>query len=341
MEWDGDPRTPARVTLDFPAGEPFRDLVGEFDHNLQVVGDALQLRVTRRGSLVVVAGPDAAVSTGADVLEQLYEVALLGQELDEATVDQSCRMLRADPEVRLAELFRDSVSVGIGKKRVHPRSIRQRAYMHAIAENDLTFGLGPAGTGKTFLAMALGLSALLDDEVRRIVLCRPAVEAGEKLGFLPGDMAEKVNPYLRPLFDALQDLVGFDKSQRLMAKGVIEVAPLAFMRGRTLSDSFCILDEAQNTTPAQMKMFLTRIGTGSKVVVTGDVSQVDLPANQGSGLVHVLKVLRGVRGIGKVTFTDADVVRHPLVSAIIRAYDRHDSSSAAGQHHPGDPPWRD
>lgn len=318
-----DVMVPLRITMDFPAGEPFRELVGEFDRHLAVVGEALGLRVKRRGLQVLVAGQDGSVSLGADVLEQLYEVALLGQALSLADVDQACRLVRSDPGVRLAELFQDSISVGVGKKRVHPRSVRQRAYMHAMAQNDLTFGIGPAGTGKTFLAMALALSALLDDKVRRIILCRPAVEAGEKLGFLPGDMAEKVNPYLRPLFDALHDLVGYDKAQRLMSKGVIEVAPLAFMRGRTLSESFCILDEAQNTTPAQMKMFLTRIGMGSRVVVTGDPSQVDLPHNQVSGLVHVLEVVRGVENIGSVHFTDADVVRHPLVSALIRAYDRH------------------
>ncbi len=323
---------PLRIMLGFPSGEPFRDLVGEFDRNLTIVGDALGLRIHRRGDQVSVGGQDRSVGLGADVLEQLFEVALTGHTLSVVDVDQACRLVRSDPDVRLVDLFKDSVSVGLGKKRVHPRSVRQRAYMHTIRKHDLTFGIGPAGTGKTFLAMAMALSALLDDRVRRIVLCRPAVEAGEKLGFLPGDLAEKVNPYLRPLFDALNDLVGFDKAQRLMTKGVIEVAPLAFMRGRTLADSFCILDEAQNTTPAQMKMFLTRVGVGSQVVVTGDVTQVDLPPSQRSGLVHVLDVVRGVPGIGLTRFTDADVVRHPLVSAIIRAYDRYDAAHSR-------PPW--
>jgi phosphate starvation-inducible PhoH-like protein len=233
-------------------------------------------------------------------------------------------MLRAEPEVRLIDLFRETIPIGLGKKRIHPRSVRQRSYVRAIGDHTLTFGVGPAGTGKTFLAMAMALSALFQDEVQRIILCRPAVEAGEKLGFLPGDLNEKVNPYLRPLLDALNELSGYDRAQRLLTRGVIEIAPIAFMRGRTLSNAFVILDEAQNTTAAQMKMFLTRIGSGSKVVVTGDVSQIDLPRGTTSGLVDALRVLDGVGRIGRVHFTDIDVVRHPLVSAIIRAYDRHE-----------------
>lgn len=311
-----------RASLDFPPGASFRALCGELGVHFTVVGDALEVEVHQRGERVLLQGPADAVATAADVLVQLFQVAELGQALNPTDIDQACRMLRAEPDVRLVELFRETIPIGVGKKRIHPRSVRQRTYIRAISKHTLTFGVGPAGTGKTFLAMAMALSSLFNDEVQRIILCRPAVEAGEKLGFLPGDLTEKVNPYLRPLLDALHDLSGYDRAQRLLQRGTIEIAPIAFMRGRTLSDAFVILDEAQNTTAAQMKMFLTRIGSGSKVVVTGDVSQIDLPRGTTSGLVDALRVLDGVDRIGRTHFTDIDVVRHPLVSAIIRAYDR-------------------
>jgi phosphate starvation-inducible PhoH-like protein len=229
-------------------------------------------------------------------------------------------MLMRESGVSLVELSKQTIYVGHKKKRVYPRSLRQKEYFDAIKKNDLVFGVGPAGTGKTYLAMAMALSALKNEEVKRIILCRPAVEAGEKLGFLPGDLIEKVNPYLRPLYDALFDLFGAEKGERLIERQIVEVAPLAFMRGRTLSDAFVILDEAQNTTPEQMKMFLTRIGVGSKAVVTGDPTQVDLPRSHTSGLRQALRILEGIQEISIVQLTDADVVRHPLVSAIIRAY---------------------
>lgn len=318
----GNPDVPFRLDVAFPPGASFRELCGELGGNLDAVGDALSVSVHQRGEQVLIGGGAGEVVTAADVLTQLYELAAAGHTLNPADADQACRLLHEDPDVRLLDLYRASVPIGIGKKRIHPRSARQRLYLQGMRRHTLTFGVGPAGTGKTFLAMAMALSALSHDEVQRIILCRPAVEAGEKLGFLPGDLAEKVNPYLRPLLDALQDLAGYDRSQRLLGNAVVEIAPLAFMRGRTLSDAFVILDEAQNTTPAQMKMFLTRIGTGSRVVVTGDVSQVDLPRGTTSGLVDALRVLEGVPRIATVTFTDVDVVRHPLVSAIIRAYDR-------------------
>ena len=314
-----------RASLDFPPGASFRALCGELGSHLTVVGEALGVEVRQRGERVLVQGSEEATRVAGDVLVQLYSIAELGQSLSSSDVDQACRMLRVEPEVRLVDLFRESIPIGVGKKRIHPRSIRQRAYIQSIERHTLTFGVGPAGTGKTFLAMAMALAALFNDEVQRIILCRPAVEAGEKLGFLPGDLTEKVNPYLRPLLDALHDLSGYDKAQRLLQRGTIEIAPIAFMRGRTLSDAFVILDEAQNTTAAQMKMFLTRIGSGSKVVVTGDVSQIDLPRGTRSGLVDALEVLEDVDRIGRTVFTDIDVVRHPLVSAIIRAYDRHGS----------------
>ncbi len=322
MEDAGDPRWSLRCALEFDDPRVLREVAGELDGHLKVLGRALGVTVARRGNGLTVLGQDGSVELAAHVLEQLAEIAAAGHPVHADDVDRACRLVRADPEVRLVELYRDTVAVGVGKRTVHPRSVRQRDYLHAIHDHDLVFGVGPAGTGKTYLAMAMAVAALFRGEVRRIVLCRPAVEAGEKLGFLPGDMVEKVNPYLRPLYDALHDLVGFDRSGRLLHKGVVEVAPLAFMRGRTLSDSFVILDEAQNTTVEQMKMFLTRVGLGSRVVVTGDTTQVDLPPGQVSGLVHAVEVLRGIEGIAVVRFTHVDVVRHPLVSAIVQAYAR-------------------
>ncbi len=313
------------MSLRFDEPEALRALVGELGQHLKIVGRALGVRINQRGDTLIVAGQDGSVELGAHVLEQLYAVMASGYQLRSADVDQACRMVQSEPGVQLVDLYNDTVSIGVGRKRVNPRTLRQKQYLHAIREVDLVFGIGPAGTGKTYLAMAMALSALYRDEVKRIILCRPAVEAGEKLGFLPGDLVEKVNPYLRPLYDALHDLAGYDRADRLLKKGVLEVAPLAFMRGRTLADAFVILDEAQNTTPEQMKMFLTRIGMQSRVVVTGDVTQVDLPRNTRSGLVHALRILDGVEGINVVRFSDADVVRHPLVSAIIRAYERNDA----------------
>ncbi len=280
----------------------------------------------------MLSGDPAALPQATRVLEELYAIAATGYPLLPSDVDQAVRLLQREPEVRLRELYSETLTLGVGKKRIHPRSPRQRHYVGAMMEHDLVFGIGPAGTGKTYLAMAVALTALMKGDVNRIVLCRPAVEAGEKLGFLPGDLTEKVNPYLRPLYDALNDLVGFDRAGKLIAKGVIEVAPLAFMRGRTLSDSYVVLDEGQNATPEQMKMLLTRIGLGSRVVVTGDMTQVDLPRGHKSGLKEAIKILDGVPGIAVVRFTDVDVVRHPLVSEIVRAYDRVERHKAAEGH---------
>jgi len=278
------------------------------------------VELLQSGDKIILRGNQQKVIQTTDIAKQLLSLILNGYSLQGAEVDQASRMLISEPKVNLLKLCKETIFVGQRNKRIYPRSLRQSEYFRSISKYDLVFGIGPAGTGKTFLAMAMALSALLREEVKRIVLCRPAVEAGEKLGFLPGDMVEKVNPYLRPLYDALFDLVGVEKAERFLGRNIIEVAPLAFMRGRTLAESFVILDEAQNTTPAQMKMFLTRLGLGSKAVVTGDPTQVDLPRNQQSGLHHALKILDGVSGISIVELTDADVVRHPLVSAIIRAY---------------------
>jgi phosphate starvation-inducible PhoH-like protein len=237
-------------------------------------------------------------------------------------VEYGLRILSADRNARLREIFLDTIYISAHKRTIAPKSIAQKDYIDAIRKNDIVFGIGPAGTGKTYLAMAMAVAALAKNEIMRIVLTRPAVEAGERLGFLPGDLAEKVNPYLRPLYDALNDMVDVDRARRYMERGTIEVAPLAFMRGRTLNDAFVILDEAQNTTHEQMKMFLTRLGYGSKAVITGDVTQTDLPAGRDSGLVEAREILKDVSGIRFVAFTERDVVRHRLVQAIVAAYDR-------------------
>jgi len=233
-------------------------------------------------------------------------------------------MLREEPGVELEDIYQDVLSDVGGRRKIVAKNLNQRRYVEMMLERDAVFCVGPAGTGKTYLAMAVAIASLNRHEVSRVVLTRPAVEAGEKLGFLPGTMAEKVDPYLRPLYDALNDMMPYEKAARLMERNVIEVAPLAFMRGRTLNDAFVILDEAQNTTPEQMKMFLTRLGFHSRAVVTGDVTQVDLPSEKRSGLADALEVLKGVEGIGRMRFTERDVVRHPLVQAIVRAYDRRD-----------------
>jgi len=256
------------------------------------------------------------------VLEQLYGVLRGGDPVGARDVQEAIRMLAAEPQTDLRDIYEDVLADVGARRRISAKTLAQRHYVDLMRKRDVVFAVGPAGTGKTYLAMAMAIAALNRHEVARVVLTRPAVEAGEKLGYLPGTMAEKVNPYLRPLYDALGDMMDFEKTVRLMERGVIEVAPLAFMRGRTLNDAFVILDEAQNTTSEQMKMFLTRLGFESKAVVTGDVTQTDLPADKTSGLVEALSLLRGVEGIGFMEFSERDVVRHPLVQAIIRAYDR-------------------
>lgn len=288
--------------------------------NLKILEKNTAVQFIQSAQKILIRGDQDKVEKATKIFLELLSVLESGGILYPADIDQSSRMLMRESGVSLVELSKQTIYVGYKKKRIYPRSIRQKQYFDAIKKNDLVFGVGPAGTGKTYLAMAMALSALKNEEVKRIILCRPAVEAGEKLGFLPGDLIEKVNPYLRPLYDALFDLFGAEKGERLIERQIVEVAPLAFMRGRTLSDAFVILDEAQNTTQEQMKMFLTRIGVGSKAVVTGDPTQVDLPRNQTSGLRQALRILEGIPDISIVHLTDADVVRHPLVSAIIRAY---------------------
>jgi phosphate starvation-inducible PhoH-like protein len=268
----------------------------------------------------------------------LYDLLKRGYPIYSGDVEYAIRILRADHNVDLKDIFLDTVYVSAHKRIISPKSLNQKAYIEAIRAHDIVFGIGPAGTGKTYLAMAMALAALMKNQVSRMVLCRPAVEAGEKLGFLPGDLAEKVNPYLRPLYDALHDMVDFDRARRMLERGTIEVAPLAFMRGRTLNDSFIILDEAQNTTSEQMKMFLTRLGYGSKAVITGDITQIDLPSGKLSGLKEARTVLANTPGISFVYFNERDVVRHRLVQAIITAYESFngDGSSPAGGSKPSE-----
>jgi phosphate starvation-inducible PhoH-like protein len=272
-------------------------------------------------------------------LTGLYNLIEAGFPIYPQDVDYALRIISADPSANLKDIFLDTVFVTANKRVVTPKSLAQKLYIEAIRHHDIVFGIGPAGTGKTYLAMATAVARLAAGDVKRIVLTRPAVEAGERLGFLPGDLYEKVNPYLRPLYDALHDMMDFEKASRMLSRGAIEVAPLAFMRGRTLNDSFVILDEAQNTTTEQMKMFLTRLGFSSKAVITGDITQTDLPGGRISGLVEAREVLAGVDGIHFSYFSERDVVRHRLVREIIKAYDRHDRArpEPSGPAAPGTP----
>ncbi|MFW2389084.1 MAG: PhoH family protein [Polyangiales bacterium] len=282
-----------------------------------------------RGSTIHIQGSNTEVELVERVLHELID-ALQHRELSAVEMARAAKTLRAHPEMRLRALLDDVVLTTSSRRIVSPKGVTQQRYVHAIREHDIVFGIGPAGTGKTYLAMAMAIRALQERQVKRIILTRPAVEAGERLGFLPGDLAEKINPYLRPLYDALHDMMEPARITTLIERGTIEVAPLAFMRGRTLNDSFVVLDEAQNTTREQMKMFLTRLGFDSKTVITGDVTQIDLPGGAHSGLRHAEKVLSRIDGIEFVYFSHADVVRHPLVQQIVQAYDVHESGSSDG-----------
>ncbi|MCO6431463.1 MAG: PhoH family protein [Deltaproteobacteria bacterium] len=300
--------------------EVAQTLLGERDSNLKIIERQLGVRIGRDAKGLLIAGQDAEVDLAYDLLEQLRGLVEQGEPIFPGDVERAIKMLSGNRRLRLEDLFRDHVKIAGRKHSIVPKTLKQKEYIESIRSLDLVFGIGPAGTGKTYLAMAMAVSALMKKEVKRVILCRPAVEAGEKLGFLPGDMAEKVNPYLRPLYDALHDMVEYEKARELVERGQIEVAPLAFMRGRTLSDAFVILDEAQNTTPVQMKMFLTRLGERSKSVVTGDITQIDLPRGVVSGLTDAARVLKDVGGIAFINFSDEDVIRHPLVSRIVSAY---------------------
>jgi phosphate starvation-inducible PhoH-like protein len=295
-------------------------LFGTHDENLRFLEDALKVRIKSQGTDLLVEGDERGEETVGQIFDQLGALMKDGYSVASGDVRLAAQLLREDGGARLRDYLMKAAVRG-GKKPVVPRSLNQRVYLEQIQNHDMVFGIGPAGTGKTYLAVALAVASLASKAVTRIVLARPAVEAGEKLGFLPGDIQEKVDPYLRPLYDALYDLLDYERVARLLERNAIEVAPIAFMRGRTLNDAFVIIDEAQNTTPEQMKMVLTRIGFGSKVVVTGDITQIDLPAGRTSGLVEAISVLSGVKGISFVYFDEKDVVRHRLVQAVIRAYE--------------------
>jgi len=314
------PTTP--LELHFTDDRLIHALFGNNDEHLKAIERSLGVRIGTEGHSLLISGDEVERELAGRVLTQLYALIENGYPVYTSDVDYAIRILSRDRNANLREIFLDTIYISSHKRVVTPKSVAQKAYIETIRNYDIVFGIGPAGTGKTYLAMAMAVAELMKNNFARMILARPAVEAGEKLGFLPGDLAEKVNPYLRPLYDALHDMVDFDRAQKMLERGVIEVAPLAFMRGRTLNDSFVILDEAQNTTGEQMKMFLTRLGYGSKAVITGDVTQIDLPAGRSSGLKEAQLILAGIDGIRFCTFTERDVVRHRLVQDIISAYDR-------------------
>jgi phosphate starvation-inducible PhoH-like protein len=318
-----------REKLSFDNPEALQVLCGSNNARLKLIERTAGAQVHLRGNEITIEGEDAAAETTRSAIEQLYDLALAGKSLSSDDVVRAVKLLQGDGDpsatpTTIRSVFGEVILTPRAGRPIAPKGATQKQYVDLVRGNDIVFAVGPAGTGKTYLAMAFAVRALLDKQVRRIILTRPAVEAGERLGFLPGTLEEKVDPYLRPLYDALHDMIEAERLERFMADGTVEVAPLAFMRGRTLNDSFIVLDEAQNTTPEQMKMFLTRMGFGSKAVITGDITQTDLPRGQKSGLRDALELVEGIRGIGKVQFGDQDVVRHPLVAALIRAYDRRD-----------------
>jgi phosphate starvation-inducible PhoH-like protein len=315
-----------RKELIFPDHDLVRNLCGEHNANLRLIEEKTGVSVNVRGNVLSLKGGDWEVELAGEILNQLYELLKAGYPIYLNDVDYAIRILSGDPSVDLKRIFKDEVYISSKKKVITPKTVNQKFYIDSIRRFDIVFGIGPAGTGKTYLAMAMAVASLAKKEVNRVVLARPAIEAGEHLGFLPGDLYEKVNPYLRPLYDALHDMMDFDNASRLLQRGVIEVAPIAFMRGRTLNDSFVILDEAQNATSEQMKMFLTRLGFSSKTVITGDVTQTDLPNGKISGLVQAKGILEGIKGIQFVYFSREDVIRHPLVQEIIDAYERLDNN---------------
>ena len=302
-------------------------LFGVHDQNIKHLESLLDVQINGRGHSLTVDGDPKDVETVERILEDFSELFAEGRQFTDKELREAFAQIAEDRAYSLRDYFTRSRFSPAGKKQVAPKSAMQRRYVETIQQKDIVFGIGPAGTGKTYLGVAMAVQALMQKQVNRIVLARPAVEAGEKLGFLPGDLQEKVDPYLRPLYDALFDLVDYERVTRLLEKRVIEIAPLAFMRGRTLSDAFVILDEAQNTTSEQMKMFLTRIGFGSKAVITGDVTQIDLPTGKRSGLVEAERVLANIEGIEFIYFSEKDVVRHKLVQMIIKAYESHTKKS--------------
>jgi phosphate starvation-inducible PhoH-like protein len=319
-------RAKLKKKLTYTDHELVNTLCGERSAHLKLLEQKIGLTIHQRGNHLIMEGDDWELELAENILNQLYELLRQDFPIYINEVDYAFRILGADPSADLKKIFLDKIYIASDKKIITPKSVNQKDYIDSIRRFDIVFGIGPAGTGKTYLAMAMAVAALARKEVKRSVLVRPAVEAGEHLGFLPGDLYEKVNPYLRPLYDALHDMMEFEDASRLLQRGVIEVAPLAFMRGRTLNDAFVILDEAQNATTEQMKMFLTRLGFSSKAVITGDVTQTDLPGGTTSGLIEAREILKDIRGIRFVFFSRDDVIRHPLVQEIIDAYERKDTN---------------
>jgi phosphate starvation-inducible PhoH-like protein len=317
--------------INFPDNNTLKALLGEYDGNIKKIEKLEKVKLRAKGNTLSISGDEECTAFVYKLVSQLYSLIEKGCPVYPSDVEYAHRILSENGSVDIEKIFLDTVFISSKKRIITPKSIAQKLYIDSIRNNDIVFGIGPAGTGKTYLAMAMAVGALLSKKVNRIVLTRPALEAGEKLGFLPGDLAEKVNPYLRPVYDALYDMMEFERASAMISKGIIEVAPLAFMRGRTLNDSFVILDEAQNTTSEQMKMFLTRLGFGSKAVITGDVTQTDLPPDKISGLIEVEGILKKIEGIKFVYFSEIDVVRHSLVQDIIRAYNHLDSKRRNGR----------
>lgn len=319
------------TTIEFPTEDLLNLFCGPQDENLRIFKNRLDLKLKRNASGLAISGTQSSVNLAEDLIQQLQRALTQNEHLTTKDYHKAIDILSENSKANIEEIFKQKIKLpkqknisgnNGNKNLLFAKTEQQSKYIDAIQEHDLTFGIGPAGTGKTYIAMAMAISELLNKRVKKIILSRPAVEAGEKLGFLPGDLTEKVDPYLRPLYDALYDFVDYDKAHELIEKNIIEVAPLAFMRGRTLSNSFIILDEAQNTNVGQMKMFLTRIGENSQCVVTGDITQIDLPAHEKSGLKQALRILDGIPEIAIVNFTGKDVIRHKLVSKIVSAYDR-------------------
>ena len=313
-----DKESPKNLILSPPDANVLVRFVGELNGNIKFIEKSFKVKVFQNGNKLKITGHDEDVKLASDALKKLYEAAGKGVEITKETLHLCIQEVKEDSSSKDYE----DIIIKTPKKTIKPRSINQSKYIQSIKHNEINFGIGPAGTGKTFLAMALAIEFLLDKKVEKIVLIRPAVEAGEKLGFLPGDLSQKVDPYLRPLYDAMYQMIGYEKSERLMNREIIEIAPLAYMRGRTLNNSFIIMDESQNTTTEQMKMFLTRMGFGSFAVINGDLTQTDLPKNIYSGLKDALDLLDGTDGIGFTRFNSKDVVRHPLVKKIVDAYDK-------------------